>query len=190
MSEPLTILGGKTAEAGLTVRIEERGPTGQIALKGDLGSAKVAKAVKAVTGTKVPGALKAEFSGDKAAVWLAPDELLLLTDYASVGAELAKAQKALAGEHAMVLDFSDARAVFRVTGKGAQELMAKGCPLDVSDKAFPVGTARRTHFAEIAAALWRKGDQEWEIVCFQSFAQHLFDWMVDASAEGSEAGFF
>lgn len=190
MSNPRTMLNGESAERNRTVRIEDQGLTGQITLRGDLSDTKLKKAVKAAAGVDVPAPLTAAFKGDKGAVWMSPDELLLLTAYDRIDAEISNLKKALGGQHAMVLDVSDARALLRVTGDGARELMAKGAPLDVSDAAFPVGAARRTHFAEIAVGLWRREADMWELVCFQSYAQHLFAWLKASSVTGASVEYF
>ncbi|MEM8793051.1 MAG: sarcosine oxidase subunit gamma family protein [Pseudomonadota bacterium] len=190
MSEPQTVLAGAVAEQGLTVKIEDRGPTGMITLRGDLASAALQSAVKADFGVPVPDTLTARFGGGEGAVWMSPDELLLFCAYSEAAVKTAALGEALAGEHHMAVNVSDTRAVLQVTGPGARELMAKGAPLDVSDAAFPVGTARRTHFAEIAVGLWRTGDDAWEIVCFQSYAQHIFDWLVASSGEGARINYF
>ncbi|MEM7506356.1 MAG: sarcosine oxidase subunit gamma family protein [Pseudomonadota bacterium] len=190
MSDPQTVLNGELVERNRSARIEEMGPTGQITLRGDLSNAAVKKAVKGAVGVDVPTPLTATFNGAGGAVWMSQDEVLLLTEYDRIGAKITKLNKALDNHHVMVLDVSDARAVIRVTGAGARELMAKGAPLDVSDAAFPVGTARRTHFAEIAVGIWRREEEVWEIVCFQSYAQHLFSWLKASSVTGASVGYF
>lgn len=190
MSEPATILNQSTVRDGLTVTIADRGPVGQITLRGDLADPAFGKAVAAATGVGMPAPLTAAFDGDAGAVWMSPDEVLLFVAYAEAEARTADLTSALAGQHHMAINVSDARAVISIEGPGARELMAKGAPLDVSDSAFPVGTARRTHFAEIAVGLWRTGDEAWQVVCFQSYAQHLFDWLVASAGEGSAVGYF
>jgi sarcosine oxidase subunit gamma len=123
---------------------------------------------------------------------MSPDELMLFTPYAEAGALVAALDEALAGEHHLAVDVSDARAVIGLVGAGVgpgvAEVLAKGAPIDLA--AFPVGAARRTHLGGIAVAFWRKSEDEWEIVCFRSLARHLFDWLVQASREGSEVGAF
>ncbi|MFQ5567259.1 MAG: sarcosine oxidase subunit gamma [Paracoccaceae bacterium] len=188
MSEAVSTLNRAAAAAGQTIQITDRGPVGQVTLRGDLASAAMEKAVKAEVGVDVPGPLRAAFAGDRGAVWMSPDELLLFTAYDEAGALVSALAGALAGTHHMVLDVSDARAVIRLSGAGVAEVLAKGAPLDLSESAFPVGTARRTHIAGIAVAFWRKAEGEWEIVCFRSYARHLFDWLVQSSVEGSEVG--
>jgi sarcosine oxidase subunit gamma len=188
MSDPVSTLDGAVAETGQTIRIADRGPVGQITLRGNLTSPALQTAVNAATGMGVPSPLMAAFDGDTGSVWMSPDELLLFTTYAQADSLTAKLGKALAGEHHMAVNVSDARAVITLEGAGVAEVLAKGAPLDLSETAFPTGSARRTHIAGIAVAFWRRGAQEWEIVCLRSFAKHLFDWLVDASKEGSEVG--
>jgi len=190
MSEPRSILNLAVAVEGQSIRIADRGPVGQVTLRGDLSSAALKKAVKAGVGVDVPGPLRAAFDGDRGAVWMSPDELLLFTTYDQAGALVAALGAALAGEHHMAVDVSDARAVIALAGADVAEVLAKGAPVDLSDAAFPAGTARRAHIGGVAVGFWRRAEHEWEVVCFHSFAQHLFDWLIEASREGGEVGAF
>ena len=188
MSEPVSVLNRATASDGQTITIADRGLVGQVTLRGDLSSKALKAAVKSAVGVDVPGPLRAVFEGSKGAVWMSPDELLLLTEYDQADGLTATLSQALAGEHHMAINVSDARAVLTLTGADVAEVLAKGAPLDLSETAFPVGTARRTHVGGVAVGFWRKTEHEWEIVCFRSFARHLFDWLVIASKAGSEVG--
>ncbi|MGB3314994.1 MAG: sarcosine oxidase subunit gamma family protein, partial [Albidovulum sp.] len=111
----------ETAEAGLR---------GMITLRGDLTSARMKKAVKAATGTAVPAGRRIEINGDKGAAWMSPDELLILVPYAEAVATVEALEKALAGDHHLVADVSDARSVFTVKGAKAAEALMKLCPVD------------------------------------------------------------
>ena len=188
MSELQSNLNGAQSEAGQIIRIGDRGPVGQVTLRGDLQSETLRAAVKAAVGLDAPDRLRASFDGERGAVWMSPDELLLFTAYDKAGEMVDGLEATLSGAHHMAVDVSDARAVIALSGEKVGEVLAKGAPLDLSDVAFPVGTARRTHISGIAVAFWRKADAEWEIVCLRSFAWHLFDWIVEASREGSEVG--
>jgi sarcosine oxidase subunit gamma len=190
MSEPRSILNRAAASDGQSIRIEDRGPVGQVTLRGDLGSKALRAAVRAGVGVDVPRPLRAAFDGDRGAVWMSPDELLLFVTYDQVGELVASLGEALAGKHHLAVDVSDARAVIRLSGAGVAEVLAKSAPVDLTKAAFPVGTARRTHIGGIAVGFWRKAEHEWEIVCFNSFARYLFDWLVESSREGGEVGVF
>lgn len=190
MAEPVSTLNRAAFDAGHVIQVADRGPVGQVTLRGDLSSKALAKSVKAGVGVAVPGQRMAAFDGDRGAVWMSPDELLLFTAYDEAGALVAALDEALADEHHMAVNVSDARAVLALDGGAVAEVLAKGAPVDLSDAAFPAGAARRTHIAGIAVGLWRKAETEWEIVCFRSYAQHLFDWLEVSSREGSEVGYY
>jgi len=190
MSEPISMLDGAQAGAGQTIRIEDRGPIGQVTLRGDLKSPKLQSVVNAEIGVGVPLPLMAAFDQGTGAVWMSPDELLLFTSYSGADALVAALDEALAAEHHLAVNVSDARAVIALTGAAVPEVLAKGAPLDFSAAAFPTGRARRTHIAGIAVGIWRTGKESWEIVCFRSYARHLFDWLVQCSRAGSEVGYF
>ena len=67
MSEPRSTLNRSAALAGQSIRIEDRGPVGQVTLRGDLGSEALRAAVKAGVGVDVPGPLHAAFDGGQGA---------------------------------------------------------------------------------------------------------------------------
>jgi len=190
MPDPVSALNRAATQAGHTIRIVDHGPVGQVTLRGDLASAALRGAVRDAIGVEVPGPLSAAFEDGRGAVWMSSDELLLFTAYREAEALVAALDAALAGEHHLAINVSDARTVLALTGAGVDEVLAKGAPIDLSPAAFPVGTARRTHVAGIAVAFWRKSEMEWEIVCFRSFARHLYDWLGQSSLEGSEVGAF
>lgn len=186
MSEPQSALGGAKAEG--FVRVEEVGPVGMITLRGDLASATLGQAVKAAVGLAVPGPRRIESAGDKAVGWMSPDELLLVLPYAEVPATVAALNTALAGEHHLAVDVSDARAVFRVTGEGAREALAKLTPTDLSPGAFGPGELRRSRAAQVSAAFWLDGEGAFTLVCFRSVAGYVFGLLSNAGAAGGEVG--
>jgi len=188
MSEPRSTLDRAAVADGAGIRIADRGPVGQVTLRGDLGSEALRAAVRAGVGVDVPGPLRAAFDGDRGAVWMSPDELLLFTAYDQAGPLAASLGAALAGAHHLAVDVSDARAVITLAGANVAEVLAKGAPVDLGEAAFPVGAARRSHIGGVAVCFWRKTEHEWEIVCFSSLARHLFDWLVQSSVEGGEVG--
>ena len=118
MSEPISALGGASYSGFATVR--EIGPLGMITLRAK-DVAGLADAVKAVTGTPLPAVRRIETAGDCACGWMSPDEFLLVVPYAQVTAAIASLNAALAGQHFLAVDVSDARAVFRVEGAKAAQ---------------------------------------------------------------------
>lgn len=188
MSDPVSAIQGRSAD--LAIRIEDAGPQGMVTLRGDLGAAKLAAAVRDAVGVGVPAMGEAAFAGGRGAVWMSPDELLLRMDYADAPGVATALGEALAGTHHLVLDVADARTVIRLSGEAVGEVLAKGAPVDLSTGAFPPGSARRSHMGQIAVAFWRLDETEWEIVALRSYGHHLFDWLAAAAREGGRVGVF
>lgn len=186
MREPVSALPG-ARYSGL-VEIAEAGPRGMVVLRGDLASEAVARAVREATGQKPPEPRAIVLGAETGVAWMAPDELLILTDYKAVPAMLTALTQALEGAFATVADVSDARAVFTLKGVQACDVLAKACPVDFAD--FPVGTIRRTRAAQVAAAIWRTGEDDFTLVCFRSVAQYMWDLLRTLAQPGGEVGLY
>lgn len=188
MSDPVSALKHASYEG--IARVEEIGLQGMMTLRGDLSSKALAKAVKAATGQVVPDMRRVNVAGDSGACWMSPDELLLLVPYAEVEAKLAELTDALKDEHALAVNVSDARAVFRVSGGPAREVMAKLAPADLSPGVFEPGEIRRTRLAQVAGAFWMEEDGAFRVICFRSVADYVFKLLSVAAQPGSEVGVF
>jgi sarcosine oxidase subunit gamma len=160
-----------------------------ITLRGDLGGAKMKKAVKAVTGQAVPTSGQFLGNGDKGVAWMSPDELLVIVPYADVAGAIEALNKALAKTHFLTVDVSDARAVFTVSGNGARDVLARLCPVDLHPGSFGMGQARRTRLAQIAAAFWMH-DVGFDVVCFRSVGDYAEGVLTRAATTGEKTGFF
>jgi len=182
MSEAISALQGARAKGSVTV--EETGPHGMITLRGDLAA--LGDALGQV-GLTLPGPRKILHAADRSAAWMSPDELLILLPYDQVSDVLQTLNAALAGTHFLAVNVSDARALFRVTGKPAhvREVIAKLAPADLSPDAFAPGDIRRTRLAQVAAAFWLSEEGEAQIVCFRSVARYAFDLLKTSAAAGS-----
>lgn len=187
MSEAVSALNGMRAEG--PVSVTEAGLQGMITLRGDLSSPAMAAAVRAATGTAVPGQRRIEVAGGQACAWMSPDELLLLVPYGDSGAALTAIGAALAGTHHLAVAVSDARALFRVSGPGAREVIAKLCPVDMARTAFAPGEIRRTRLAQVPAAFWMAADETVFVVCFRSVARYAFDLLRNAAQTGADVGY-
>ena len=187
MSNLVSALNGVKAKGFASV--EELGLSGMITVRGDLASKEMAKAVKDATGATMPDTRKISF-GDKGSVaWMSPDELLVLVDHsAAAGEAKAALEAALAGTHFLAEELSDARAHFRISGEIANEALGKVMPVDFSADAFGAGDFRRSRLSQVAAAVWKTESGDFELICFRSVAQYVFDVLRTAASEGSEVG--
>lgn len=153
---------------------------GMIAIRADLDRA--GDAIAQAAGLAIPGTTRIVADGHRALGWMSPDELLLILPAAERDDALAALTDALAGEHALVVDVSDARAVFDVTGPHAGDVIAKLMPVDLDT--LPPDGLRRSRAAQTAAAIWRV-DGGFRLIGFRSTADYLRLILENAALPGS-----
>lgn len=185
MSEPVTALGGVASETGIAV-ITEAAAQGMITLRGDLADSALRTAAIKATGAEMPERGAVTLKDGKGLCWMSPDELLVLCPYADVPDTLAQIHTELGETPALAVNVSDARAMFHVNGAHAREVMAKLCPVDLAPNAFQPGMFRRTRMAQVPAAFWMPDSNSFQVVCFRSQAQYVFDLLIVAAQPGSE----
>ena len=135
-------------------KVTEIGPLGMITLRAKRDVAGL-EAAFAALGLTLPDPRRIVLAGDKAAGWMSPDEYLLILPYGETGAALAAIGAALKGQHYLAETVSDARAVFRIEGAKADQVLAKLSPVDFAK--LEAGELRRTRAAQVAAAFWKDG---------------------------------
>jgi sarcosine oxidase subunit gamma len=117
--------------------------------------------------------------GGRAALWLGPDEWLVIdTAGNDPAADCAKA-KAL---HSAV-DISHRNVAILVSGPAAEAVLSAGCPQDLSPDAFPVGAASRTVFGKIEIVLLRTGEDAFRLECWRSFSEYAFGLLAEAARD-------
>ncbi|MDB5572337.1 MAG: sarcosine oxidase, gamma subunit family [Hyphomicrobiales bacterium] len=109
------------------------------------------------------------------ALWLGPDETLLMGD---VGA-LAPALEGVA--HALV-DVSSRDAALDIEGPGAALLLASGVMLDLAPAAFPTGACARTLLGKAPVLVWRRGPEAFQIQTPRSYAPYVAGFLREAFA--------
>jgi sarcosine oxidase subunit gamma len=153
-----------------------------VALKADLSDPDLPEALD----MPVPGVRRwAEGAGGRA-LWMAPDELLLVV--ANAGAALARIGARLAGRHATAADVSDLRAVFALRGAGARDVLAKLMPVDFGD--FPPGSLRRSRAAQVAALVWAEADGSFGLMTARSVADYAWALLTMSARPGGEVGLY
>ena len=85
-----------------------------------------------------------------------------------------------------VVDLTHGRALIRLTGWRAADVLAKECAVDLGDRGCPDGRALRTAVAGLAVDVVRDdraGVPSYLLHCERSSGQYLFDALLDAGAE-------
>ena len=181
MSNVVSALGHASFDG--FARVHEIGPLGMITLRAKPDVVGLADAIRAAVGTGVPSVREVEIEGANCAGWMGPDEYLLVLPYDQTAAALAALDKALAGQHYLAVVVSDARAVFRIEGDAAEQVLSKLAPVDFGN--WGPKELRRTRAAQVAAAFWRDGDG-FTLVCFRSVASYMMGLLAHSAMPGSE----
>jgi sarcosine oxidase subunit gamma len=120
-------------------------------------------------------------SAGRGALWLGPNEWLLIADRAD-GADIgAMLDSVLDGTAHSLVDVSHRQIGLIASGPAAARVLNAGCPLDLDLKAFPVGFATRTLFDKVEIVLWRRAEATFHIDIWRSFAPHLAGSLIEAA---------
>ena len=144
-------------------------PTCRFVLRGRAAAIEAAGAAFGIALPLEP--CRAASAGDRAALWLGPDEWLLLAPEAegpTIEAALIRALGDL--PHALV-DVSHRAIGLRITGMDAATIISAGCPLDPEQ--LPVGACARTVFGKAEIVLWRTAADVFRVEVARSFAAYV-----------------
>ena len=82
---------------------------------------------------------------------------------------------------ASMSDQTGAYRLFRLEGPDAQTLLQRGAPVDLSDLAFPAGSAAVTMIGHVDVMIRRLADEQgYEVAVYRSYAESFLRW-VDAT---------
>jgi sarcosine oxidase, subunit gamma len=163
----------------LTASVTPLAPSVRLSLR---GAAAALKGVESAFGVAPrDDVCRAEVVGDRAALWLGPDEWMLTAPGQDASALLASLAEALAPVPHSLVDISHRNTGFLVAGEGAATLLAEGCPLDLDLDNCPVGTCTRTVLGKCEVVLWRMAPNTFRIECWRSFAPYLSAFLTQAA---------
>lgn len=175
------LVGKGKSGAGITLR--EKKLRGHLTLRGDAHAPAFAKGVQDVLGMDLPVALTLVANGETSLQWMGPDEWLLIVPEGEEFATEQRLREALAGQHIQIVNVSGGQTLVELSGEKVRELLMKSTPYDVHPSNFPVGKAVGTHFAKSQLIIRHTAEDVWELVVRRSFADYIWLWLQDASAE-------
>jgi sarcosine oxidase subunit gamma len=138
------------------------------------GDPAAARAAGAVFGTMLP--TEPHQSSRQllsAALWLGPDEWLLLAPAGEAEHVAASIARGLAGMTHALVELSARNRGLVIGGSKAEAVLSAGCPLDLDGAAFPVGMCTRTLFAKAEIVLWRIGAEAFRIEVARSYLPYV-----------------
>lgn len=146
------------------------------------GHSRVMLAAGAALGLEISqAACRAAVNGEVAALWLGPDEQLLLAPAGlDLSATLTSALREL--PHSWV-DVSHRQTALEIRGADATLLLNAGCPLDLDLSAFPVGMCTRTVIAKAEVVLWRTSEDSFHVEVWRSFSAYVTEFLAEVARE-------
>jgi len=151
--------------------------------------------LRAPVGGKVAGELAVPFgraARDPAGILVVgsgPGEWLLIAppgQAADLGARFERLAERVPGELVSVLDLTHGRAVMRLTGARAADVLAAVCGIDLSDMVTLDGAAFRSSVAALATDVIRDdvaGARSYLLHCERSSGQYLYDALLSAGRD-------
>jgi sarcosine oxidase, subunit gamma len=118
--------------------------------------------------------------GARAALWLGPDEWLVLGPPGAAHQIVTEFEAAFEGVHHSVVDVSANRVALELSGPMAKDVLSKGCALDLHSRSWTAGMCAQTMLARAPVILNERSDTT-GILVRPSFADYLVDWLIDAA---------
>ena len=179
VARPQSPLDGRTAGSPL-VRIEPAEPASRLVLRARADAvADLSKALGVTLPQKPKHSAKSKAAKSKGrrALWIGPDEWLVIDEGS---ADLAAVCSGVKGLFSAV-EVSQRNTAIMVSGPAAEATLNAGCPQDLSLAAFPVEACSRTLLGKAEIVLLRESDERFRVECWRSFSDYVFDFLSDAA---------
>ena len=175
-----SVLDGRALPANAKVKATALPFATRLNLRG--GADVVAPAARALGVAPPTKPLGSTAAGERAALWLGPDEWLLLAEESATSL-IDDLEAALGGVFHSLVDISHRQVGVAVEGPGAARLLAAGCPLDLDLTAFPVGMSTRTLLVKAEIGLWRRAEDVFRIEVLRAFAPYVARILDEAARD-------
>ncbi len=121
--------------------------------------------------------------GRREALWLGPDEWLVVSASEPADAVVRDLEERLVAGHASVVDVSANRVALELTGGEGLGLLEAGCGLDLHPRSWRSGMCAQTLLANVAVLLQERDDAT-RVFVRPSFAGWLATWFERVAADG------
>jgi sarcosine oxidase subunit gamma len=166
------------------VVLSERVNLGLATIAGRKGKADaLAAAVRTSYGVDLPSDSSVATGPTVAFMGMAPGQWFAVSETLANGALADDLTAKLAGL-ASITDQSDGRAVVRISGLRARDVLAKGLPIDLHPGVFRTGSAATSTISHMGAQIWQVDETPtYDIAVFRGFAGSFLRWITSSAAE-------
>jgi sarcosine oxidase, subunit gamma len=130
---------------------------------------------------------RAQVLGERATLWLGPDEHLLWQASREVALPIEDLERALGDHPHSLVDVSHRQGALEVFGPHAATILAGACPLDLDAGEFPVHMCTRTVLAKAEIVLWRTAPDAFHLEVWRSFQSYAQALLSEIGREFSDA---
>lgn len=113
------------------------------------------------------------------ALWLGPDEWLVVSDPGTADAVVDELEAALAAVHHSVVDVSANRTVLELAGANRHDLLSVACPIDLHPRSWGDGRCAQTVFGG-APVLLQERSRTTRVFVRPSFVSYVTDLLLFA----------
>jgi sarcosine oxidase subunit gamma len=126
-------------------------------------------------------------SGNRATLWLGPDEHLLWQEARDPALPIAELEQALIAHPHSLVDVSHRQVALEIAGPHAAETLSGACPLDLDLREFPVHMCTRTVLAKAEIVLWRTAADVFHLEVWRSFQSYTLELLHEIARPFSAA---
>jgi sarcosine oxidase subunit gamma len=150
-------------------------------LRADLKDAELMQRVAAALGFDLPMVPNTvTWGADRRAVWLGPDEWLIVGPDGQQNALEPALRGGLNGAFGSVVDVSANRALLEIRGTKARELLAHGVSIDLDARSLGSDRCAQTLLAKAQVIVERREESAFVVYVRTSFAAYVATWLLDA----------
>ena len=165
--------------------LRDAGPVSRVLFR---GSHTAAKAVGMEFGLALP--LKPCFAvsqGTRHALWLGPDEWMLICSEGDVKSLVSSLNMVIGSEPRSLVDVSHRNGALILEGLQAADVLNSGCPLNLDLAAFPVAACKRTLFGKAEIVLWRIAANSFRLEASRSLLPYVVALIAEAGRDDLRA---
>jgi sarcosine oxidase subunit gamma len=173
------------AASGGRLAVREVPFAAQLNLRTNPSDSRIGDAVHKALGFVLPrDPNTAASAGGRSALWLGPDEWLIVGGESEESLLTRVLNTALGESFGSVVDVSANRTVIELSGPAARDVLAHGCLVDIHPRVFGPGRCAQTLLAKAQVIIHQVNDAPtFHLYVRTSFAWYVAEWLLDAMTE-------
>ncbi len=126
---------------------------------------------------------RAQCSGERATLWLGPDEHLMWQATRHAALPIEELEQALSAFPHSLVDVSHRQVALEISGSHAATILSGACPLDLDLEEFPVNMCTRTVLGKAEIVLWRTAPEVFHLEVWRSYLSYAQELLVEIGRE-------